>query len=523
MTTTASHRPLRVARPAPRPPVTLPWGRADTLSFLVVGLLAALTRFVGLGGSTSSGTPVFDEKHYVPQAWDMVLSGDNPVTGGIESNPGFGLVVHPPVAKQLIALGEHVFGYSPWGWRVVGAAFGVGVVLATMGLARQLSASRQVALIAGVLTVFDGVLLVGSRFGMLDIFQVLFIVLAAWALVNDHKQVHARLHAAWAAGPLAGGTLGPRMGFRWWRFAAGVLLGLACGVKWSGLYYIAFFGLTSVGADALLRRRYGVRSPWWGALLRDAAPALASLVLVPLLVYVWSWRAWFASETSVYRHAAEDGSIEPDSLLNLLPDGLAGWLYYHRSVLDFHAGLTTSSGHSHPWDSKPWSWLVSSRPILYLSADGVDCAVGECRRMIFLFGTPAIWWLTIPALLWGLWCLVVRRDARYAVPLIGFAAGFLPWLAAYDRQMYFFYAEPLAPFIVLLIALAAAGLIGAGRPLRWRAVTALAGRPLRAGTFAVVCYLSVVVAMFIYFGPILYGTLIPEFWYQQLMWLPSWH
>ena len=89
--------------------------------------------------------------------------------------------------------------------------------------------------------------------------------------------------------------------------------------------------------------------------------------------------------------------------------------------------------------------------------------------------------------------------------------------------MYFFYAEPLAPFIVLLIALAAAGLVGAGRPLHSRAVTALAGRPLRTGTFAVVCYLGLVVAMFIYFGPILYGTLIPEFWYQQIMWLPSWH
>ena len=33
---------------------------------------------------------------------------------------------------------------------------------------------------------------------------------------------------------------------------------------------------------------------------------------------------------------------------------------------------------------------------------------------------------------------------------------------------------------------------------------------------------ALVVAMFIYFSPILYGYAIPESWYQSLMWLPSW-
>ena len=71
--------------------------------------------------------------------------------------------------------------------------------------------------------------------------------------------------------------------------------------------------------------------------MRDTPAALASLVLVPVLLYAWTWRAWFASETAVYRHAKVDGTIEDGSWLLNLPDSLAGWFYYHSSVLEFHA------------------------------------------------------------------------------------------------------------------------------------------------------------------------------------------
>lgn len=99
----------------------IPLDHRDGWSLLLIGVLAALTRFIGLGHPVSGGTPIFDEKHYVPQAWDIVRSWDHLLIGGIESNPGYGLVVHPPLAKQIIALAELIFGYSPWGWRAMAA------------------------------------------------------------------------------------------------------------------------------------------------------------------------------------------------------------------------------------------------------------------------------------------------------------------------------------------------------------------------------------------------------------------
>jgi len=504
-------------KPEPTAPVTVPWSRRDTIVTVAIGILALFTRFVGLTSAKSNGTPVFDEKHYVPQAWDIARSWFNPVLGGIESNPGYGLVVHPPLAKRIEALGEMVFGYTPLGWRVMGALFASAVVVFTMLLARRLSQSWMIGLFAGVMALCDGVLLVIGRFGMLDVFILLFIVMAAWTLAGDMRQVHQRFHDAYVRG-----EVNPRLGFRWWRFATGVLLGCALAVKWSGLYYIAFFGLLSSFYDLWLRHRYGVKNPVRETLLRDVPSALASIVLIPAVLYMWSWRAWFASETSVYRHSLSDGTIANSDwpALAKLPESVAGWLYYHFSVLKFHSELTSSAGHSHPWDSKPWSWLVASRPILYYSSTDIECAGGqECRRMIYLFGTPAIWWLTVPILLWAIWAWISCKDRRVIVPLVAFAAGFLPWLAAFDRQMYFFYAGPLVPFTIVLLALALGELSKRGKRVPW--MNKIAG-PITSGQLGVIVYLAIVIGMFLYFSPILYGFVIPDSFYNQLMWLPSW-
>ncbi|MDO4910381.1 MAG: phospholipid carrier-dependent glycosyltransferase [Corynebacterium sp.] len=528
---------------------------------LVFATITLLTRFFRLTAATATGTPVFDEKHYVPQAFDMVKDASNFITGGIELNPGYGLVVHPPLAKQIIAIGEFFFGYSPLGWRLMAAICGTTTVLLIMLLARQLSRSRTAMTIAGVLGVCDGVLLVTSRFGMLDIFQVLFIVAAALFAVQDFNQMHRRIHEAYFKydGDW-GSAYGPRFGFRWWRFAEGVMIGCSLSVKWSGLYYIAFFGVLSVALDWYLRHKYQAQRPLLGALLYDTIPALGSLFLMPVLLYVWAWRAWFSDETAVYRHAIREGVAT--GWVTKLPDSLGNWIYYHQSVLKFHASLTNANGHMHPWESKPWSWLVASRPILYYSSNGT-CMGGEsCSGMIYLFGTPAIWWMTVPAIAWALYSAVIRRRQRYILPLVAFAAGWLPWFSNFGRQMYFFYAAALIPFTIVMIAMACHDLWGRGKDWPAMAKAALEAKNaaqadpelldapadspapavataskvglgtkialffgrlnLTPGSLAVCIYMGLVVAAFIYWSPILYGYMVPTSWYNSLMWLPSW-
>src|SRR5699024_9331676 len=141
-------------------------------------------------------------------------------------------------------------------------------------------------------------------------------------------------------------------------------------------YFIAFFGVMSVSWDRALRSRYGVRRTLAGRLERDITPAFVSLIIWTPVLYLFSWLPWFACENTVYRHAV--GAKVEDTWL---PDALQSWLYYQSSVLDFHSSLTTSAGNRHPWESKPWTWPMSLRPMLYYVEQGEQvpgCGEASC-------------------------------------------------------------------------------------------------------------------------------------------------
>jgi dolichyl-phosphate-mannose--protein O-mannosyl transferase len=457
---------------------------------LIITAFAALTRFANLGRPTDQYTPIFDEKHYAPQGW-QVLKG-----GGIEDNPGYGLVVHPPVGKQLIAIGEALFGYTPIGWRFMSAVAGTLLVLLIVRITRRLTRSTLIGAIAGVLAIADGVLFVSSRVGMLDIFLALFATAALGALVVDRDQIRERLAAAPDLGP---SPFGPWLGFRWWRFAAGLMLGFAVGTKWSGVYFIAFFGLMCVGYAVAARRAAGVPRPWIGAAVRDIAPSLWALVAIPLGVYLASFAGWFAAETSVYRHATGNA--------------LTSLWYYASSVLTFHSELTNSAGNIHPWESKPWTWPMGLRPMLYYYAETPtgNCGAQECVKAVMLIGTPAMWWLALPMLAWALWRVITRRDWRYAAVLTAYGAALLPWFATLDRQMYFFYATAMAPFLIMGLALVLGEILG-GRTRRQQTI--------RLGIVA--AYVALVLVNYIWLYPILTALPITPGQWSAELWLPSW-
>ena len=500
-----------VVSPAPLVPPA-DFGPTDRLegwtATAVVTALAAVTRFMNLGSPTDAGTPIFDEKHYAPQAWQLLHNF------GVEDNPGFGLVVHPPLGKQLIALGEAVFGYTGLGWRLTGAVFGVILVALVVRIVRRISRSTLVGAMAGLLVVADGVSFVSARTALLDVFMTVFVVAAFGALMVDRDEVRARLHVAFLEGRIADTPWGPRLGVRWWRFGAGVLLGLACATKWSGLYFVAGFGLMTLALDVAARRAYRVPRPWLGVLRRDTGPAAYVFGVIPAGLYLLSYAPWFASETAVSRYEAgqEIGVREhwwqpPDALRSL-------WHYTYKAF-HFHSELTNAAGNHHPWESKPWTWPMSLRPVLYaIDNEGVPgCGAASCVKAVMLVGTPTLWWVAVPVLGYALWRSVVRRDWRYAVVLVGYLAGWLPWFANIDRQMYFFYAVVMAPFLAMAIALILGDIAfkrGVGPERR------------TLGILAVCCYLALAITNFAWLFPILTGIPIsPNTWNLQ-MWLPSW-
>jgi len=474
---------------------------------LVLTLIGGLTRFQNLGFPTDKGTPVFDEKHYVPQAWQMLRNG------WFEDNAGYELVVHPPLAKQLIALGEWLLGYNGWGWRLSSAVAGTIIILLTIRIARRLTRSTFLGGVAGILVICDGVLFIQSRMGMLDIFSALFVVAAFACLLVDRDQARERLAMAVRGGWAEETPWGPRLGFRWWRFAAGLCVGLTFAVKWNGLYYMAFFGLLTVGFDVAARRAAGVPRPWLGTLRRDVAPALWAFVAIPVLAYLSSWWAWFASESATDRHYTEIKNIAP-GFWGWVPASLRSLGDYSMNVLHFHETLVTPKNDPHPWESKPWTWPMGLRPMLYYyESDTAACGGTSCVQATMLIGTPATWWLAFPVLGWGLWRSICRFDWRYAAVLVGYFAGLLPWFTNIDRQMYFFYATPMAPFLALGLTLALGQILGSARRGFERRGT---------GLLVVALYVGLVVANFAWLWPILNGDPISNAHWQSELWLPSW-
>jgi dolichyl-phosphate-mannose--protein O-mannosyl transferase len=248
---------------------------------------------------------------------------------------------------------------------------------------------------------------------------------------------------------------------------------------------------------------------------RDLGPAVWALAVVPLLAYLSAWWGWFRSETGTDRYAVgiDVGTGGPWSFL---PDALRSLWYYSSKVLEFHAGLTTEASGVHPWESKPWTWPMGLRPMLYYYASGdqvTGCGRTDCISAVMLIGTPALWWPAVPVLGFALWRLLTRYDWRFGAVLLAYAAGILPWFANMARQMYYFYMAPLAPFLVLATVLAMGvvlGPAGAGRERR------------QTGLLVVGLWTGLVVANFAWLWPILMGVPItPEMWDAQL-WLPSW-
>jgi len=487
---------------------------------LLVGLVAGVLRFWRLDEPHQL---VFDETYYVKQAYTLLRTGfenrwpeeaDTRFTAGVTDIflAETDRAVHPPVGKWMIAVGEWLLGVdSPWGWRFSAALVGTLSVVILARTARRLFGSTLLGVTAGLLLAVDGHHIVHSRTSLLDIFLSFWVLCAFAALVVDRDRSRRRLARLLAERRAEGappGAFGPWMGMRPFRLVAAVCLGLACGVKWSGVYFVAVFLVMSVLWDMGARRGAGIRRWWWGAVLRDGIPAALMTVPVALAVYAVSWTGWFRADDSYLRQWGAEhpsGSVVPDSLRSL-------W-HYHQDMYEFHRGLTSD----HSYMSNPWSWLVQGRPTSFFyesySRGEMGCAADTCSKAITSMGNPVIWWGgTISVLVLAV-CWAGRRDWRAGAILAGLAAGYLPWFQYQERTIFAFYAVSFVPFVVLALT-HALGLVLGPR-------TAEPDRRL-VGGLATGAVLVLAVLATAYFWPVLTAEVIPYRQWQMRMWLPSW-
>ncbi len=505
---------------------------------LAVTALAAFLRLWDLGKPRAF---LFDETYYAKDAWSLIHLGysqnyvdkaNEQILAGHTSGlwtgtPNF--VVHPEVGKWLIGLGEGIFGMTPFGWRVASAVVGSLMVLVMIRLARRVTRSTLLGLVAGLLMCFDGLQLVLSRLALLDLFLAFFVLCAVSCMVADRDWVRTRMASVVPEGErLDPRSWGPLLLWRPWRLACGVCWGLALGTKWSALFPLAAFGLLMWVWDSGARRSFGVRRALWKSAIIDALPALGYVVLVPLLVYLASWTGWLL-HADVYERALSDTQYGPywgnylkhdaHGFFPELWQSLRSLWHYHHDVYSFHTGFLNTS--THVYQSDPWGWLLLNRPVgvdaqLNIAPGDQGCAAAAgstCLRQVLLLGNPVVWWFGSIAALWAVVSWVARRDWRYGLVTIGIAVTWLPWLRYDDRPIFSYYAATILPFLVLGATLLIGEMLGrpdASRTRRTIGATA-------AGAVLVATLLA-----FAWFWPIWTDQLITNHEWLQRMWFKRW-
>jgi dolichyl-phosphate-mannose--protein O-mannosyl transferase len=482
----------------------------EYLGFVFVIATASLTRLWNLA---SPKKLVFDETYYVKDALSLSQEG-NEKSWPVGANAAFesgdvysyladsAFVVHPPFGKWLIASGMWLLGpENAAGWRISTALLGIATVALLMLVAYKLFRSTKLALAAGFLLAIDGMGITMSRTALLDAPLTFFLLLGFLFFLIDNQQSRVRIGYAIQNGRK---TL---LWLRPWLVLAGVVLGAASAIKWSGLYLLAAIGLYVVFSELLLRRDSGEKSWVRTGLLAQGAISFVNLVPVAMATYLSSWLGWITSTGGYSRNWADDNSLP--GIFGALPNWAQSLWNYHEVIYKFHVNLS----ESHSYQSHPITWLLGLRPTAFFYetySDGqMGCESDTCSSAITAMGNPLIWVFATAALAYLFYRYLGTRERVIGLVLLGVGALYLPWLLIPERTVFQFYAVSFLPWMILGLVLV--------MQILYRA---LGGTKLAKGLVIGFFVLATLVSVF--FLPVNIGLVVPFDQWQWRMWLPGW-
>ena len=356
--------------------------RSTARNAVVAIVIFFAAHFALLIGVTTPDKFYFDEVHYVPAARQML----EPVMASPMLNP-----MHPPLAKQLIALSIRTFGDGPLGWRYPGVLFGALAIVAMYLCGLALFAAQGPAIASALLAFFNQMLFVQSRIAMLDIFALAFGLFGIAAFMHGFRK--PRPHLCFAL--------------------AGLAFGLSAGCKWSGMFPLA----TCIVIVAAIRLMQGWRTSFADGNAGDwyrpemwkefrAYHFAACFLLVPALAYLSTFAPLY---------------------------GLSFWDLVEAQRRIFADNTTTAiAGHTY---MSAWpSWPLLVRPVWYL----FDKIGDDRTAAVVLLGNPLVLWPALPALGVCLRDWIVARRADAFLILSFYFGPYLAW-ALLPRTLGFLY------------------------------------------------------------------------------------
>ncbi|MGC1246229.1 MAG: phospholipid carrier-dependent glycosyltransferase [Spirulinaceae cyanobacterium] len=379
------------------------------IGFLGIFLFSLGLRFWGLGRFDEL---VFDEVYFAKYGYNY-----------LQQISFFD--VHPPLGKYLISLGIWLHTYlfkqgdTAVAYRWLNAFTGSFLPLIVGGIAYQLTRRSSYALIASFLAATDGLLLVESRYGLINIYLLAFGLLGQLlfllALNLPHKQQFYFLYS-------------------------GIFFSFCLAVKWNGLGFLLgiylFYGLVK-GTEKL---KFSLHHSLWQQLSKiNLLDFLLNFAVIPALIYRLLW----------IPHLAINQEFD--------------FWQVHQQIFGYHnsIGNTTTT---HPYCSAWYTWPLMLRPVGYYYQQ-VENSVGNVTIYdVHAIGNPLLWWLSTGAILIlcvGLFVQLTKylrkrkiHSENFCISIfliLNYAANFLPWLKV-TRCTYIYHYMGASLFAFLALA-----------------------------------------------------------------------
>jgi len=388
----------------------------------------------------------FDEIYYVRTAEDY-LNSQYPYEW-----------THPPLGKLIFASGISIFGYNPFGWRIMGVAFATLMIPLIYVLGKELFGTWIGAFASAFLLTFDFMNFTMGRMATADVYVSFFSLASQLFFLIYVKSV---IKNGWKTSLLP-------------LFLAVLFFALGFSTKW-----ITLFGFLGQLAILLVLRLRDVIKLKDGLSAKIKAffarPFFMLLGFLMLAVFVY--------------------------FLNYIPSMLAG-----RSLADvFNLQGSMFSYHSrlistHPFASQWWTWPFILKPV-WLSVSHLP---NDVVSIIVAMGNPAVWWVGFAFVILSIERAIRRKYFACIFLTVLFFFQWLPYLFI-SRTTYLYHFYSCVPFLCL----ATAYFLNKYWSNKWGKAAALA-------------YFAVVAVLFGLFYPTISGMPAPTSWIDSLKWLESW-
>jgi dolichyl-phosphate-mannose-protein mannosyltransferase len=329
--------------------------------------------------------PNFDEVQYVPASKAFL------------DLKGYRNTEHPPLAKEIMALGIAIYGDNQYGWRLMSTIFGSLTLVGIFMLSLALFKDESAAFVATGLTLFNQLLYVQSRIAMLDTFMASFLIwaLAVFAFSAREKMPRKTVFLLWSL--------------------SGLFFGLSLACKWTAL-----FALLPTIAIIPFAQRFKKLNLWSQNPLWHVA---VGFLIVPIIFY---------SLTFI------PVCMFSDHVLNFfdLPA-------FQLKMYD----LQTRVVGGHPYLSHWTSWPFMKRPIWY--AFDKDGPYEQYIRGVIMLGNPLIMWGGLIALVACVYKIIYKKENYLAAFFIVYyyCCLYFCW-AVFPRKVAFFYYYYPAAFML---------------------------------------------------------------------------